>query len=343
METRAGNQHSPRKWRILSLTFFIVLIFLAILLLPWKDTWQILRNADIGYIIIAFSLVIPLHLTTSFTYKLILDGQKARISYWRLLLINMGMSFYDIVLPSTFVVSGLRWIRYSVQSQKPAQSFVSIAFYKVFNIILALVLSLAFLSFTDVTSLKGHVWQIITLLGIILVIMLATPWGCRQLIKHLPESRVILRSRNFLLRAWDYIYKIIQAFAEFEQLKVQTQLIIILIGLINHLAMYACYLLMARSVGVNLTYAQLGTLRAILILAMNLPFNFGIGINLRDVTLLAVLTAMGIALDKAVAISVISFARVLFTGILGGFAELFNLLFLKQQQTPVLLENRQME
>ncbi len=343
METRAGKRPTPEKWRILSLAFFFVSIILAIVFLPWKETWQIVRNADIRYILITFSLVIPLHLTTSYTYKLILDGQKAHFSYWRLLLINMGMSFYDIVLPSTFVVSGLRWIRYSVQSQKPAQSFVSIAFYKVFNIILALVLSLAFLSFTDVTSLKGHVWQIITLLGIISVIMLATPWGCRQLIKHLPESRVKLYSWKFLLRARESIYKIIQSFAEFEQLKIQTQLIIILLGLINHLAMYVCYLLMARSVGVNLTYAQLGALRAILILAMNLPFNFGIGINLRDVTLLAVLTAMGIALDKAVAISLISFARVLFTGILGGFAEIFNILFLKKQQTPVLLENRRVE
>jgi uncharacterized membrane protein YbhN (UPF0104 family) len=329
--------------KVIGLVLFLCLIVLAIFLLPWNNTWQILRSADIRYVIIAFSLAIPLHIITSYTYKLILDGQNARISFWRLLLINIGMSFYDIVLPSTFVVSGLRWIRYSTHSQKPAQSFVSIAFYKVFNVLLALVLSLAFFSFTDVTSLQGHGWQFIILLGIILVIMLATPWSCRRLLKVLPESPVKLQSRKFFLRLWEYFYKIIQAFAEFEQLKLKTQIAVIVLGLINQLTMYVCYLFIVRSVGVNLTFAQLGALRAILILAMNLPFNFGVGINLREVTLLAILTAMGIALDKAVAISVISFGRVLFTGILGGFAELVNILFVNKHGTSVAIENRPVE
>ena len=343
METQSGKIQSTNKWRILSLAFFIVLVVLAYFLLPWEETLQALRNAEVNYIIVAFTLSIPLLFVTSYAYKLILDGQKALISFWRLLLINMGMNFYDIVLPSTFVVSGMRWFRYSQQSQKPGQSFVSIAFYKVFNVILALFLSLAFLMFTDGTSLQGHIWQIIIVLVVIVVIMLVTPWICRQLVKGLPVPTLEPQSRRIFLKVWEYVNKIIRAFADFEQLKITTQLAIIFLGLSNHLVMYICYLFMARSVDVNLTYAQLGALRAILILAMNLPFNFGVGINLRDVTLLAILTAMGIALDKAVAISVISFARVLFIGILGGFAELFNFLFLKKQQSSVQSENGQVK
>jgi hypothetical protein len=207
-------------------------------------------------------------------------------------------------------------------------------------VILALILSLAFLVFSDITSLQGHVWQLIIILVFIIMIMLATPWICRQLINRLPIPPLEAQSRRSLYKAWDYIYKIIRAFAEFEQLKLKAQLIIIILGISNHFLMYACYLLMAKSVGVNLTYAQLGALRAILILAMNLPFNFGIGINLRDITLLAILTAMGVALDKAVAISVISFGRFLFTGILGGFAETFSILFVKKRQTSVQVEGR---
>jgi hypothetical protein len=96
-------------------------------------------------------------------------------------------------------------------------------------------------------------------------------------------------------------------------------------------------------VGVNLTYAQLGALRALLVLAMNLPLNFGIGLNLKDLTLFAILTAMGVAVDKAVAISVISFSRVLFTAILGGFAEIFTFLFVKNQEVPGQIENAPIE
>jgi uncharacterized membrane protein YbhN (UPF0104 family) len=340
MEANPGGSQKAKHWRILSLVFFFVLTVLAIFLLPWKETWQALRSVDVKYIIVAFTLAIPMQIFMTYTYKLILEGQNAHINYLHLLLINMGMSFYDIVLPSTFIGSGLRWMRYSQQSHKPAQSFVSIAFYKVFNIFLALILSLAFLIFSDVTSLRGHIWQIIIVLLVIVVIMLVTPWVSRQLVKRLTAPPLNLQTNKILTKAWVYVFKIIQAFAEFEQLKITTQLAIIVMGITNHLIMYVSYLLFARSVGVDLTFAQLGAMRALLVLAMNLPINFGIGINLKDLTLLAILTAMGVALDKAVAISVIAFARVLFTGILGGFAELFNILFVNKEQTPVPINNK---
>jgi uncharacterized membrane protein YbhN (UPF0104 family) len=327
----------------LNLAVFLVLVILAIFLLPWKETWQALVRADANYIIIAFALVIPIQIFMTYTYKLILDGQNAHINYWRLLLINMGMSLYDIVLPSTFIVSGMRWMRYSQQSQKPAQSFVSIAFYKAFNIILALILSLGFLVFSDVTSLQGHICQIIIVLLAIIGVMLVTPWISRQLIKRLPVPPLDQHTIKFFTKMWDYGYKIIKAFAEFEQLKLTTQVAIIVLGITNNLIMYLSYLLFAKSVGVNLTYAQLGALRAFLVLAMNLPFNFGMGINLKDLTLFAILTAMGVSVEKAVAISVISFARVLFTGILGGFTEFYTAFIEKRQGIPDQIENRSVD
>lgn len=331
--------NTPKIRRILGLSIFLILAVLAVFLLPWKNTWQILRTANLNFILLAMVLSIPMQLLSASVYKLILGGQKANISYWRLLAINLAMNFYDIILPSTFVVSGLRWYRYSKQSQKPAQSFVSIAFYKVFNIALALILSLAFLSFSDTTSLQGHLWQLLLILVGIVVVMMVTPLCCRWILKKLPVPSPDLESKNILKKGWEYIYKIIQAFADFERLKFTTQILIIGFGIAGHLLMYASYLFIAKSVGVNLTYAQLGTLRAVLLLAVNLPFNFGIGINLRDVTLLAILSAMGIALDKAVAISVISFARVLFVGAIGGIVELVTLLFTKKNKPNNILED----
>ena len=86
--------------------------------------------------------------------------------------------------------------------------------------------------------------------------------------------------------------------------------------------MFISYVFMAKSVGVDLSYAQLGTIRAVLFTIVNLPVNFGIGVNVKDVTFATLLTAMGIPLDKAVAISIISLAKSLAVGIIGGIAEL---------------------
>jgi len=52
---------------------------------------------------------------------------------------------------------------------------------------------------------------------------------------------------------------------------------------------------------------------------------------------------MGIALDKAVAISILSFSRALFVGIIGGIIELLNLLFTKNKKSTEVIEEKPIE
>jgi len=99
------------------------------------------------------------------------------------------------------------------------------------------------------------------------------------------------------------------------------------------------YYFIAKSVDVVLSYAQLGTLRAVLFIIVNLPVNFGIGVNVKDVTLATVLTAMGIPLDKAVAISIIALAKSLIVGIVGGVVELITVLEYKKDTTETNVDH----
>ena len=145
--------------KILNLVFFILILGLAIFVVPWKSTWLVLTAARLGYILVVFSLAIPSIFLTALSYKIILDAQGARISFWRQLLINLTITFYDIVLPSTFFVSGLRWFKYSQHSKKPGQAFVSIAFFKFLNLSLALIISLVLIFTSNVGTLKTHAWQ----------------------------------------------------------------------------------------------------------------------------------------------------------------------------------------
>ena len=283
---------------------------------------MVLRESRVGYILVVFSLAIPSIFLTALSYKIILDAQGARISFWRQLLINLTITFYDIVLPSTFFVSGLRWFKYSQHSKKPGQAFVSIAFFKFLNLSLALIISLVLIFTSNVTILKTHVWQYaLILLGIALVILIV-PIVCRWILIRFPESSRTPGNLHLFSVISGYFFTILKAFAEFQKINLISQIILIGIGIASQLLMFISYIFMAKSVGVDLSYAQLGTIRAVLFTIVNLPVNFGIGINVKDVTFATLLTAMGIPLDKAVAISIISLAKSLAVGIIGGIAEL---------------------
>jgi uncharacterized membrane protein YbhN (UPF0104 family) len=322
------------KWKnAIGLTIFLILVVMAIFLLPWQQTWNVIRTAEPKLIIYAFLLVIPINLLTALSFKIVTESQKASIPFWRIFVINLTLGFYDIVLPSTFVVSGLRWYRYSQQSQKPAQSFVTIAYYKIFNIALAIILSLGLLFFTNTTKLEGHVWQLLILLVVIISVMFSTPYLCRLLLTRLTPADKSKPINKVFLLIWNYVYKIVSALADFQKLKISTQLLVIALGIANQLTQYLGYLFISQSVGITLTYAELGTLRAVILLASNLPVNFGIGIGLREISLVAVLGALGISLEKNIAMTAVAFSRTLLLGAIGGIVELVQIVAknIKQQ------------
>jgi uncharacterized protein (TIRG00374 family) len=319
-----------RKRSLFGLTIFLVLVVLAIFLLPWAKTWEILRSSNLQLILLGFALAIPAQILTALSFKVVSESQNAPISFWRLYLINFTLSFYDIVLPSTLVVSGLRWYRYTQQSRKPGESFVTIAYLKVFNIALAIALSLGLLFFTDITSINGHVWELILLLAGIIAIMFFTPFLCKSIVQRMdsnnqrPSKGKKSRFLSFLMK---FIRKILEAFADFRKLRISIQIWVIVIGIANQFFQFLAYLYFAQSVGISLSIAQLGTLRAVILLASNLPMNFGVGIGLRELSLAATLSALGVSLEKVVAMTVVVFARTLFFGAIGGLVELIQILF----------------
>jgi uncharacterized membrane protein YbhN (UPF0104 family) len=331
LKTKKHSKVDPKK--IFNLIFFVLVVALAIFVVPWKSTWSALINARFGYLLVVLGLAIPSFFISALSYKIILDAQGAKIPFWRQLLINLTISFYDIVLPSTFFVSGLRWVKYSQLSRKPGETFVSIAFYKFLNLSLALIISLVLILTSDTGNLKTHAWEYsLILLGIVLV-MLIVPVICRWILKRFPESLRIPDRFLIFTVIRNYFYKIVKAFADFQKIKLVSQVILICLGITSQLVMVISYFFMAKSVAVNLSYAQLGTLRAVLFIIINLPVNFGIGVNVKDVTLATALTAMGIPLDKAVAISIISLAKSLIVGIVGGLVELITVLEHKKETT----------
>jgi uncharacterized membrane protein YbhN (UPF0104 family) len=320
-ETR---KEKNRRW-IIMVILFCILMTIAIVIVPWKKTWQILENSNLILIGLAILLTLPTQLLAAISYYLIARKQNALLGFWRILLINMIMPFYEVVLPSTFFVSGMRWFRYSQHSRNPAQTLTSIAYLKAFNILVTLLMSIGLLVFLNETTLEGFAVQITLLIAGIALILFFTPAISKSLVKILPKYGN--QEGNILTKGllYKYFIKVLTAFANFQNLGFKTLLALIIIGLATQWLHYYAYTLFAKGVGIELSLAQLGTIRAILLIVANLPINFSVGIGLREFSLVGLLVAMKIPLDQATAMSVVVLAKNYFFGVIGGAIEAVNL------------------
>lgn len=303
------------KWLITFLVFG-VFVLLAVVIIPWEQTWKTLQKSDMKLIFIALVLTIPNQLLTTWSYYIVAKKQDASMNFWQIFKINLIMVFYDIVLPSTFFVSTLRWYRYNQFSKKPAQTLTSIAYLKVFNILLTVLLSVGLLLFFDSTSVKGYAPGIIVLVLACVGILYLTPVICKKGLDLL-ERHPLKKPNPFITLVIKYTKKILVAFTEFKSLKFKDQLILIVINVAAQIIVYTQYVLFADSVGITLTFSQLGVMRALLLLVSNLPINFSVGISFRDVTLVSLLTVIGVSLDKAAAMSIVVMVKTYIFGIIG--------------------------
>lgn len=309
-----------RKWLITAVVF-LVLVVLALLLIPWRETWETLLKSNLMLVGFSTLLTIPVTLLSTASYYLVAVRQDVSQSFWTIFKINMIMAFYDIVLPSTFFVSGMRWYRYNQHSKKPAQILTSIAYLKAFKILFTLVLSLGLLLLFNTTTLKGYSISIIGLIIGIALILYTTPIISNKILARLPTPAVPPTGSITHTLFYRYIFKIIAGFANFQSLPLKTQFMLIGLETMNQGIHYYAYILIAESVGLNLSLAQLGAIRAILLLVANMPVNFSVGISLKDVTLVSLLAAINVPIDQAAAMSILVMAKNFIFGIVGGLIE----------------------
>lgn len=186
---------------------------------------------------------------------------------------------------------------------------------------MTLLLSVGFLLFTDVETIRGNLVEIILVIITIAAIILLTPKLSRFILGFLPSIQQRLPKSSIL----DYLFKAankaLESFNDFGKLEFKHQLSIILYGLIAQGFYLWGYIMMAESVGIDISFTKLGVIRSISLLASSLPVNFTPAIGLNEISLVALLSAYGVDLEFAVAMSVVVLFRKILFSLAGGVIE----------------------
>jgi hypothetical protein len=95
-------------------------------------------------------------------------------------------------------------------------------------------------------------------------------------------------------------------------------------GILAILVGIASGVYLARAIGIDLGFLELGWILSIISLATQFTFSIMEGLGVREVTLVAVLSLFNISAEQALAFSFLIFSRGVVISLLGGLIEAFD-------------------
>lgn len=327
-----GTTPTARRVRRAIKIFFLIALFIVLFwIVPIRDVIYALLNADPLYIFLGLILVFPVVFLGAVQLKLLIRRLGISLSVLQILGINLTIKFYMLFMPNAFVGSGLRWYKFSKPDGKTAEALAAVAFNRILDTFLVVVIGLGFWILSgDQVIQKGGIGLIIIIIGTVgfwyVLTRVSLPvykWFTSRFMNYEEES--------FWYRLVNKTGQLMVAVSTYAEFSVWELLLVITVGTARNLINVVSFLLLARSVGIELLYIDMGWIQSVVTLTALLPFSIGEGLGYREVSLVAILGTFGISADLALAFSFIIFIRSVMLGLVGGVIEAVQTLQVKGQ------------
>jgi uncharacterized protein (TIRG00374 family) len=320
-----------RTRRLIKILFFIILFVALFWVVPIKEVFYALLSAAPLYVLIGWLLVFPVIYLGAVQLKILTRKSGIELSVFQLLAINLSIKFYMLFVPNAFVGSGMRWYKLSKPSGQTAEAFAAVAFNRLLDLFLIVGLGLGFF------ILSGQVRSQTSAMGlVVLVVVIASLWFVLTRVSlslhtwmktHFTEEKYGGRWGR-LIEKIEQLLLAISVYADFstwELLSVTT------VGIVRLLLNIFSFLFMAMSVGIGLSYLNMGWIQSVVALTSMLPFTIAGGLGYREVSLVAMLATFNIGAELALAFSFLIFGRTILLGLVGGLVEATQTLVVKNE------------
>jgi len=314
----------PRAQRVRRIVNLIIVLglFIAILwIVPVRSVIQALSKTNPVFFTIGVVLSLGAIFLTSVLMKPLLNNQGIKRNIFQIFRINLTVKFYLLLMPTTLVASGVRWYRFAQPEGKVAESFVALAFFRLFDIFLTLTMGLGFLLISTQQRYQiSIVWLALLILFIIIFWVVITRYSLPLYKWFRTHARNIL-DRSLLQPVLRIIEKLLFSASSYANMPVGGLLLVMSAGISSALVGVASGVFLARSIVIDLGFMDLGWVLAIVSLAAQLPFTIMEGLGIREVTLVAVLSIFNISTEQALALSFLIFSRGVIIALIGGVNE----------------------
>ncbi len=324
-----------KKWFswILKLSITSGILYYIFTIIPFSEVIASIISANVSYIIIAL-LVSPFVIyVEAYRMRILTDKQGILLSIRQIIDINLITSFYRLFLPGYLAGGVIRWHKLSQPNNKWMEALASLAFNRLIGTIVLVIVGILFWMI-DTNSRSNYMigpilFAILSGLLITYFLVFDEKLSCflQKYTRKINLSLIpgIIRSK---------ISKLFTSTGQYHSLSRSLLIYIFGLSLTSHLLGILSYYLFALSIGINLSFINIGWIRSFMLIITMLPVSFA-GLGVREGTLIFLLQPYGVSATDAVALSFLFFARTLLVGGFGGIFEAKNLLLPSKSKSSV--------
>jgi len=233
-------------------------------------------------------------------------AQGMRSSLLQLTQINFAVGWYALIVPGHLAGGVIRWYRLARLENRATEALAAVVLSRISYLAVLAALGVLFL-ILDVGAAYGPV----VLVGFVpLVLLVGLPAIARWPLWRSLGRRV---GDNFL-------GQVLRAIGQYRHLSARQAAALTGLAALENLLGVAVVLLLAASIGVDVSFLALGWMRSVVQLLDALPLSI-LGLGVREASLLVLLEPYGIAGERALALAFLLLGRTLFLGLVGGLLE----------------------
>lgn len=318
---KGETKSAHRAKQTLKLTLLLVLFAGLFWFIDFRSVLQVLSQAEVGLVAAGLLIVFPAEFLNAMQLWYLTKRQNIPHNVWRLFTINLGIKFYLLFLPGAIVGSGLRWYKLSQPGGRRAEALAAVAFNRLFESFLVVVLGLGF---WFVSGQKSEQLDVALLVGLFIFTLLAWIVVTRtsKPLSMLVESNRYRWAEYILVnRTMGWFIKLLEATSAYADIPAVELFLLLFVGIGRILVLLIGNQFLAWSVGIYLPFADMGWVQSVVMLFALIPFTVAGGLGVREVGLVFMLSGFGVAPETAIAFSLLLLARSILLGLAGGISE----------------------
>ena len=285
--------------RAIKILILVALFFGLFWIVPFEEVLDAMLAAEPLYLAVGLALSFASTCLTAVQMTVLVRKQRINLGLRQVLAINLAAKFYSQFAPGNIVASGVKWYRLSQPDGKPAEALAALAFFRLLETFLNVALGLCFWYLSGQESFRINAWWLVVLIiGTTLLWFILTryslpiyswfkSWGWGIWEKQRWQS-ISKRLEKFLL-----------AVVAYADLSAWELCIAILAGVSSQMAGVTSNLFIGRSVGIELSFMDMGWIYSVVILLSQMPFAFAGGLGVREVSLVFMFSTFGIGPEIA--------------------------------------------
>ncbi len=287
--------------------------------IPISSIWNAFISIELAEIFILIPIILLSTLVSAGQLKVFTDNHHMHVSLSRVLSINFSTEFYNLFLPSYLAGGAIRWHKLSRDNKKRAEALAALILNRVINTLTLALFGLICWTYDDAIISNDYygLFFLVLFLGLLALYIFLFSQYVSSAFQHISLHPKFQLLPTLISRG---LSKLIHAAMEYQKLSGREHGFIFFLSCLWQILGCTFYFLLARSLGIEISFESLGWIRSILGLLLLFPLSIS-GFGVREGGLIFLFGYFEIVPAAAIAFSFLLFARTLLLGFIGAFVE----------------------